>query len=105
MCIVGSRTYTRNEIICHAEHHPKGDEFHQIRGGGFFNVGEDFLKNDGQRFLHLMEELASRKIRQIETEQDKVNEFHSDEEEWDDVYDEDEDEDDEEEEVFYFSMK
>lgn len=40
-----------------------------------------------------MEELAARKIRPIEDEEDKVAEPPSDEEDWDDVYEDDEDED------------
>ena len=67
-------------------------------------MADDFLKNDGQKFLSLMEELASRRIRPIDDEEDKNAEIHSDEEDWDDVYDEDEEEEyDEEEVVLFFS--
>ena len=58
-------------------------------------MADDILKNDGQRFLSLMEELASRRIRPIEDEDDKYAEVPSEEDEdWDDVYDEDEDDED-----------
>ena len=56
-------------------------------------VADDFLKNGGQKFLNLMEELASRPIRQIEDENDKNAEPNSDDD-WDDVYEEEEDDDD-----------
>ena len=67
--------------------------------GGILTVADDFLKNDGQKFLSLMEELASRRIRPIDDEDDKVAEPNSEEDEWDDVYDDEDDDDYEDDEV------
>ncbi len=65
---------------------------------GILHVADDFLKNDGQKFLCLMEELAAQRLRVMEEEGDKEG-VESDEEDWDDVYDEDDsyDEDDDDE--------
>lgn len=77
-----------------------------IKSSGILHVADDFLKNDGQKFLCLMEELASQRLRVMEEEGDKEG-MESDEEDWDDVYDEDEDEsydeDDEDEVIYFFS--
>ncbi len=68
--------------------------------GGILTVADDFLKNDGQRFLALMEELASRRLRPIENEEDlkvlneEEEEEEEDDEDWDEVYDEEYEEDD-----------
>ena len=61
-----------------------------LKSSGILHVADDFLKNDGQKFLCLMEELAAQRLRVMEEEVDKEG-IESDEEEWDDVYDEDED--------------
>ncbi|KAJ3265428.1 Stress response protein nst1 [Chytriomyces hyalinus] len=44
-----------------------------VRDGGILTVAEDFLKNDGRKFLDLMEQLADRKIKLLEEEQDMAN--------------------------------
>ena len=55
------------------------------------NIADDFLKNDGRKFLNLMERLAERKLRQIDEEAAS--------EEWDEEYENDSAEFDEDEEV------
>lgn len=75
-----------------------------ITSGGILTVADDFLKNDGQKFLSLMEELASRRIRPIDDEDDKNGEIQSDEEDWDDVYEEDDEEEYDDEEVCFFLL-
>ncbi|KAJ3163423.1 Stress response protein nst1 [Geranomyces michiganensis] len=62
--------------------------------GGILTVADDFLKNDGRKFLDLMEQLAERKIRQLDDEMDRNGDANG---EWDDA-DYDEEEYDEEEE-------
>ncbi|KAI9341949.1 salt tolerance down-regulator-domain-containing protein [Obelidium mucronatum] len=44
-----------------------------VKDGGILTVAEDFLKNDGRKFLDLMEQLAERKIRLLEDEPDSEN--------------------------------
>ncbi|KAJ3198688.1 Stress response protein nst1 [Entophlyctis luteolus] len=39
-----------------------------VQDGGILTVAEDFLKNDGRKFLELMDQLAERKIRLLEEE-------------------------------------
>jgi hypothetical protein len=55
--------------------------------GGILTVADDILKNDGQRFLDLMEQLAHRKIRPL-----RDDEYNSPSDEWDDYDDMSEDE-------------
>lgn len=64
----------------------------EIKSSGILLVADDFLKNDGQKFLCLMEELAAQRLRVMEEEGDKEG-MESDEEDWDDVYEEDDDSD------------
>ncbi|KAJ3382456.1 Stress response protein nst1 [Entophlyctis sp. JEL0112] len=40
-----------------------------VQDGGILTVAEDFLKNDGRKFLELMDQLAERKIRLLEEEE------------------------------------
>jgi hypothetical protein len=65
----------------------------RVRAGGILTVADDLLKNDGQKFLEMMEQLADKRIQREREAADSVeneDEDGSDEEE----YDED-DEDDE----------
>lgn len=64
--------------------------------GGILTVADDFLKNDGRKFLDLMEQLAERKIRQLDDELDRNGDANG---EWDEGDYDDEDYDEEEEEV------
>ena len=73
----------------HQHIHPE-----ELKASGILNVADDFLKNGGQKFLCLMEELASQKLRFIEDDGDKEGIEESDEEEWDDVYEDEEDDGD-----------
>ncbi|KAI9097365.1 salt tolerance down-regulator-domain-containing protein [Phlyctochytrium arcticum] len=63
--------------------------------GGILTVADDFLKNDGRKFLDLMEQLAERKIRQLDDELDRNGDNNG---EWDEGDYDDEDYDDDEEE-------
>lgn len=75
--------------------------------GGLLTMADDFLKNDGRKFLDLMEQLAERKIRQLDAEAGAGGDVASnatsgsangyededyDEDEDDEEYDDDEDE-------------
>lgn len=81
--------------------------------GSIITVADDLLKNDGKKFLDMMERLAERKMRKErevtesdEEEDDDDDDEEEDEEEEDDEHEEDEDEDDEEdeEEVLFISI-
>ena len=62
-------------------------------------VADDLLKNDGQKFLEMMEQLADRRMIREDRATANIEEDDSEEEEGDDDGDDDEeDEDDEEEE-------
>jgi hypothetical protein len=75
--------------------------------GNILTVADDLLKNDGQKFLEMMEQLAERRMaREEEAVADVEDDSDEDEDEDgddDDEEDEDEDDedDDEEEEVWY----
>ena len=63
-------------------------------------VADDLLKNDGQKFLEMMEQLAERRMQREEEAagdmEDDSEEEDEDDDDDDDEEDEDEDEDDEE---------
>ncbi|KAJ3283380.1 DNA-directed RNA polymerase [Borealophlyctis nickersoniae] len=63
--------------------------------GGILTVADDFLKNDGRKFLDLMEQLAERKLRQVDEEESNGGSGNG--ADWDDAY-EDEDDDEYEDE-------
>lgn len=70
------------------------------RPGGILTVADDLLKNDGQKFLEMMEQLAERRLQREEEAALSVEEDDSDldeDEEDDDEADEDEDDEDEDE--------
>lgn len=71
-----------------------------VKEGGILTVADDFLKNDGKKFLDLMEQLAERKIRLLDDD-DMVDDYGYDgpDGDWEDEDDDDADyEDDYEEE-------
>ena len=63
------------------------------RPGGILTVADDLLKNDGQKFLEMMEQLADKRIqREREAAESVDDEDESGEEGSEDEYDEDEEE-------------
>ncbi|KAF9804679.1 hypothetical protein IEO21_09293 [Rhodonia placenta] len=64
--------------------------------GNILTVADDLLKNDGQKFLEMMEQLAERRMQREEEAAADVEDDSEDDE--DDEGDEDEDEDDEDDE-------
>lgn len=71
--------------------------------GNILTVADDLLKNDGQKFLEMMEQLAERRMAREEeavgdVEDDSEDDEEDDADEDDDEDDEDEDEDEDEEE-------
>ena len=96
--------------------------------GGILTVADDLLKNDGKKFIEMMEQLAERRMAREEEANQHAhglnNQLHSnlqhnhshiqngnpdydieeDEEEYDDD-DEDFDEEDDEEPVYYFGLQ
>ena len=73
--------------------------------GNILTVADDLLKNDGQKFLEMMEQLAERRMQREEdaaadVEDDSEEEEDEEGDEEDEGEDEDDDEEDEEEEVF-----
>jgi hypothetical protein len=68
--------------------------------GNILTVADDLLKNDGQKFLEMMEQLAERRMqREQQAAQDLEADSDADHgEEGDDDDDEDDDEDDDDEE-------
>ena len=55
-------------------------------------MADDLLKNDGKKFLDMMERLAERRIKKEEVNLDQPDEYYEDDEDEDEPY-EDEDED------------
>ncbi|KTW28860.1 hypothetical protein T552_01489 [Pneumocystis carinii B80] len=60
--------------------------------GGIFTVADDLLKNDGKKFIEMMEQLAERRIQREEEAvmEIETTEFDSDDEEYDDESNDDE---------------
>jgi hypothetical protein len=65
--------------------------------GNILTVADDLLKNDGQKFLEMMEQLAERRMQREEEAAVDVEDDSEDEDDDDDLDDEDDEEDDEEE--------
>ncbi|TPX49209.1 hypothetical protein SeMB42_g01330 [Synchytrium endobioticum] len=67
-----------------------------VKDGNILTVADDFLKNDGRKFLELMEQLAERKMKRLD--EDDMSQGNG---EWDDSYEDEDDEyeDDEEEDT------
>ncbi|KZT54724.1 hypothetical protein CALCODRAFT_472945 [Calocera cornea HHB12733] len=66
--------------------------------GGILTVADDLLKNDGQKFLEMMEQLAKRRMMREKEAAAGVGEDESDEEDEDEEDEEDEEDDEEEDE-------
>ena len=66
--------------------------------GNILTVADDLLKNDGQKFLEMMEQLAERRMQREEEAAIDVEEDSEDEDDEGDEDEEDEDEDDEDDE-------
>ncbi|KAG2224525.1 hypothetical protein INT45_004370, partial [Circinella minor] len=60
--------------------------------GGILTVADDLLKNDGKKFLDMMERLAERRIKKEEVNMEPTDEYYDEEEDDDDVYDDEDDE-------------
>lgn len=74
-----------------------------IGPGNILTVADDLLKNDGQKFLEMMEQLAERRMQREEeaaadVEDDSEDEDGEDDGEDDDGEDDDEDDEDDEDE-------
>lgn len=83
------------------------DPLHYLGSGNILTVADDLLKNDGRKFLEMMEQLAERRMQREEEaaaevgmdSQDEEDDEDGDEDD-DDEEEEEEDDDDEEEVVF-----
>ncbi len=65
-----------------------------LGAGNILTVADDLLKNDGQKFLEMMEQLAERRLQREEEAAADVEDDSEDEDD-DDVDDEDDEDDDE----------
>lgn len=79
---------------------------HLTLAGNILTVADDLLKNDGQKFLEMMEQLAERRMQReqqaaqdLEEDSDAGDDDEGDEDDEDDDDEDDDDEDDDEEEV------
>lgn len=79
--------------------------------GNILTVADDLLKNDGQKFLEMMEQLAERRMQReeeaaadVEDDSEEEEEEDGDEDEDDDEEDDEEDEDEEEVKKIIFSQ-
>lgn len=64
---------------------------------GILTVAEDLLKNDGQKFLEMMESLADKRIQRERAAADGFSESEYEDDEEEEEYDEEEEEDEEDE--------
>lgn len=64
---------------------------------GILTVAEDLLKNDGQKFLEMMESLADKRIQRERAAADGFSESEYEDDEDEEEYDEEEEEDEEDE--------
>jgi hypothetical protein len=61
--------------------------------GGILTVADDLLKNDGKKFLDMMERLAERRMqRDDEADMDQDEEYYDEDEDDDDIYDDENEE-------------
>lgn len=60
--------------------------------GGILTVADDLLKNDGKKFLDMMERLAERRMQKEDTTPDQSNNYFQEEEDDEDAFDDDDDE-------------
>ncbi|CEG64858.1 Putative Stress response protein NST1 [Rhizopus microsporus] len=61
--------------------------------GGILTVADDLLKNDGKKFLDMMERLAERRMQKEDISLDQNSNYFQEEEDDEDGYEDDEDED------------
>ena len=72
--------------------------------GNILTVADDLLKNDGKKFLEMMEQLAERRMqRELDAEAD-VDDSEDDDEDEDEEDDEDDEDEDDEEDVRPLSL-
>lgn len=77
-------------------HSPSAPSFPCSAGlqlGGILTVADDLLKNDGQKFLEMMEQLADRRMQRAEEAAAELDAISEDGEGDEDELDEEEDED------------
>jgi hypothetical protein len=60
--------------------------------GGILTVADDLLKNDGKKFLDMMERLAERRMQKEDNTPDPSNNYFQDEEDDEDAFDDEDDE-------------
>ncbi|CAG8553627.1 15855_t:CDS:10 [Dentiscutata erythropus] len=61
--------------------------------GGILTVADDLLKNDGKKFLEMMERLAERRMQREEEAANEQRDYEEDDDEYEDDYEEDGEED------------
>ncbi|KAI8096400.1 uncharacterized protein BX664DRAFT_355767 [Halteromyces radiatus] len=89
-------TFTSNGLT--RSSHGTGDHFNFGNSltvkGGILTVADDLLKNDGKKFLDMMERLAERRMqRDIEAELDQDEDYYDEDEDEEDMYDDENEED------------
>lgn len=60
--------------------------------GGILTVADDLLKNDGKKFLDMMERLAERRMQKEDNTPDQSNNYFQEEEDDEDAFDDEDDE-------------
>jgi hypothetical protein len=66
--------------------------------GGILTVADDLLKNDGKKFLDMMERLAERRMQKEDTSSGQGNNYFQEDEDDEDAFEE------EDEEVFEYRI-
>lgn len=59
--------------------------------GGILTVADDLLKNDGKKFLDMMERLAERRMQKEDNTSDQSNNYFQEDEDDDDNFEDEED--------------
>lgn len=78
--------------------------FSKLGPGNILTVADDLLKNDGQKFLEMMEQLAERRMLREDDAVGAMEDDSEEEEEDEEEEDEEDDDDDEEDEVSLRSL-
>lgn len=60
--------------------------------GGILTVADDLLKNDGKKFLDMMERLAERRMQKEDTISEQGNNYFQEDEDDEDAFDEEDEE-------------
>ncbi|CAO3622688.1 unnamed protein product [Mucor hiemalis] len=88
-------THIRHTPLSRAS--PNGDHFSFGNSltvkGGILTVADDLLKNDGKKFLDMMERLAERRMQKEDITLDQSNNYFQEEEDDEDAFEDDEDDD------------